>query len=81
MICFDKTGTLTEDHLDINGFRPVKLSKDIFSFDGFVDNVNQISEDIFAYYNNKMTEGIKDKNKEAKQLFIEFLAFVIPLVK
>ena len=25
ILCFDKTGTLTEDHLDIYGYRPVKM--------------------------------------------------------
>ena len=25
ILCFDKTGTLTEDHLDIYGYRPIKM--------------------------------------------------------
>ena len=42
ILCFDKTGTLTEDHLDIYGYRPVKIkekSKE-FYFTDFIYNTS-----------------------------------------
>jgi predicted P-type ATPase len=74
MVCFDKTGTLTEDHLDLYGFRPIKLSQGIFMFDSFYKNVKSLSSESFKHYKEKMINGTSDKTKEIKNLFIECVA-------
>jgi cation-transporting ATPase 13A2 len=75
MICFDKTGTLTEDHLDIYGFRSIRLSQGLFMFDGFRETVNTMNEETYNYYRERMiTNDQSDKSKEIKILFMECLA-------
>jgi cation-transporting ATPase 13A2 len=74
MICFDKTGTLTEDHLDIYGFRPVKLSQGLFAFDAFRESLDRLCDESYNHYKNKMKKGGHlDKSKEVKSLFVECL--------
>jgi cation-transporting ATPase 13A2 len=75
LICFDKTGTLTEDHLDIFGFRPIKLSQGLFVFDSFRDTLTSLCEESVGYYKEKMMTGdSSDKTREVKNLFIECIA-------
>jgi cation-transporting ATPase 13A2 len=75
LICFDKTGTLTEDYLDIYGFRPIKLSSDIFMFDSFKDNLVSVCDETYKYYKQRiLSNGISDEAKEIKNLFIECLS-------
>jgi cation-transporting ATPase 13A3/4/5 len=74
MICFDKTGTLTEDHLDIYGFRPIKLSQGTFVFDGFTESLAGLVDESYNNYKEKMNNGGSDKSKEVKNLFIECVA-------
>ena len=55
ILCFDKTGTLTEDHLDIYGYRSVKMkgkSQD-FQFNPFIKIVYDNSLDAYNYYKQK----------------------------
>lgn len=74
MICFDKTGTLTEDHLDINGFRPVTFSKNSFNFETYKDNCRDLCSDNLNYYKSKMNNGPKEKSKDLNSMFVECLA-------
>ena len=75
IICFDKTGTLTEDHLDISGYVPVKLSNDGFKFDDYKSSSQEYSLCVYDHYKNKMLKkNYFDKNKDLKQLFVECLA-------
>lgn len=74
MICFDKTGTLTEDHLDINGFRPVKVQKHEFVFDKYIEECDEIEEASYNYYKFKMNNGDPDKNKDLNSLFVECIS-------
>jgi cation-transporting ATPase 13A2 len=74
MICFDKTGTLTEDHLDINGFRTMKLTNDEFTFDNFCEEARDMCQSSFNYYKEKVSSGNNDKNKDLKSLYVECLA-------
>jgi cation-transporting ATPase 13A3/4/5 len=52
-IVFDKTGTLTEDHLDIHGFRPIKVKSNEFVFDSFLKDPKKNSLNAFNYYKEK----------------------------
>ncbi len=79
MVCFDKTGTLTEDHLDVYGFKPSKLTKenDVFGFDPFVTDLKNIQLEAFEHYKEFAKEDLKknsNKPKDLKKLFIECLA-------
>ena len=74
MICFDKTGTLTEDHLDVHGFRPVKLVKGNATFDAYMEECQNLSDSSFSYYKEKMNGGSVDKSKDLKLLFMESIA-------
>ena len=75
IICFDKTGTLTEDHLDISGYVPVKLSQTGFKFDDFKSSSQEYSLCVYDHYKNKMLKkNYFDKNKDLKQLYVECLA-------
>lgn len=78
MVCFDKTGTLTEDHLDVYGFRPSKLSKSVFSFDSFAGSVKEIQKEAYDYYKEMAvkdeTGASRNKPKDLKKLFVECLA-------
>jgi cation-transporting P-type ATPase 13A2 len=74
MICFDKTGTLTEDHLDVHGFRPVKLVKGAATFDGYLQDCGNLSETSFNYYKDKMNGGNIEKSKDLKMLFMESIS-------
>ena len=78
ILCFDKTGTLTEDHLDIYGYRPIKIkekSKE-FYFTDFIYNTSVNSNDAYKYYKQKNSKDKphKDKNKDLNLYFIECLA-------
>ena len=78
ILCFDKTGTLTEDHLDIYGYRAVKMkskSQD-FQFTPFIKEAYQNSSDAYNYYKQKRTnkKQQKDKNKDLNLFFVECLA-------
>ena len=66
MICFDKTGTLTEDHLDVHGFRPVKLVKGSATFDNYIENCEKICETTFNYYKEKTKGAKQEKSKDLK---------------
>ena len=74
MICFDKTGTLTEDHLDIFGYRPVKVHNDSFVFDSFSNEAVNYSHKAYAHYKAKRNLKEKNKNKDLNELFVECLA-------
>jgi len=74
MVCFDKTGTLTEDHLDIHGFRPVKLVKGSANFDNYIQDCEKIRETTFNYYKEKMRGGKQEKSKEINLLFMESIS-------
>jgi len=78
MVCFDKTGTLTEDHLDVTGFRPTKLSQSLFSFDSFVSSVKEIQKEAYDYYKEMAAKdevgSSLNKPKGLKKLFAECLA-------
>jgi len=74
MICFDKTGTLTEDHLDIYGYRPVKMINDSIGFDSFLEDLKTEVLNGVSYYKSKMAQNIIDKNKDLQSYFIENLA-------
>ena len=73
-IVFDKTGTLTEDHLDIHGFRPIKVKSNEFVFDSFLKDPKKNSLNAFNYYKEKKTSNKKNLNNDLNQLFIECLA-------
>ena len=74
MICFDKTGTLTEDHLDIYGYRPVKLKQGSFVFDSFSNEALPYSLTAYTHYKAKRNQIEKDKNKDLNELYVECLA-------
>ena len=74
MICFDKTGTLTEDHLDIYGYRPVKLHNNTFVFDNFSEEALLYSLNAYTHYKAKRNLIEKNKNKDLNELFVECLA-------
>ena len=73
-IVFDKTGTLTEDHLDIHGFRPIKVKSNEFVFDSFIKDPKKNSLNAFNYYKEKKSSNKKSLNNDLNQLFIECLA-------
>ena len=78
ILCFDKTGTLTEDHLDIYGYRSVKMkgkSQD-FQFNPFIKDAYDNSLDAYNYYKQKRgnKKVPKDKNKDLNLFFVECLA-------
>ena len=73
-IVFDKTGTLTEDHLDIHGFRPIKMKSNEFVFDAFIKDPKKNSLNAYNYYKQKKTSNKKDLNSDLNQHFIECLA-------
>ena len=86
MICFDKTGTLTEDYLDIFGFRTVTFKNKSFEFDNFKDNIEEIVEENFNYYkermNNKDNPNWKlNKSKDIRSYLVENLATCHSLTK
>ena len=60
ILCFDKTGTLTEDHLDIYGYRPVKMKiknkNQEFYFTDFTNKTIINSNEAYDYYKQKKTE-------------------------
>ena len=78
VICFDKTGTLTEDHLQIAGYVPVKLStssNNTFTFDKYITDVSIYNNDVYNHYKHKMLDDtFHNKNEDLKQLFVECLA-------
>ena len=79
ILCFDKTGTLTEDHLDIYGYRSVKMknkSQD-FQFNPFIKDAYENSSQAYNYYKQKKggkEKQHKDKNKDLNLFFVECLA-------
>ena len=78
ILCFDKTGTLTEDHLDIYGYRSVKMkskSQD-FQFNPFIKDAYENSSEAYNYYKQKRgkEKQHKDKNKDLNLFFVECLA-------
>ena len=78
ILCFDKTGTLTEDHLDIFGYRPIKIKgKDKeFCFKDFIYSASEDANNAYKYYKQKTSndKSHKDKNKDLNLYFIECLA-------
>ena len=78
ILCFDKTGTLTEDHLDIYGYRPVKMKNknQEFYFTDFTNKAIINSNEAYDYYKQKKTNDKlhKDKNKDLNLFFVECLA-------
>ena len=81
ILCFDKTGTLTEDHLDIYGYRPVKMKNknknQEFYFTDFTNKAITNANEAYNYYKQKKTEkekSKKDKNKDLNLFFVECLA-------
>ena len=78
ILCFDKTGTLTEDHLDIYGYRSVKMKKDSqeFQFNPFIKDAYENSSQAYNYYKQKRgkEKQVKDKNKDLNLFFVECLA-------
>ena len=81
ILCFDKTGTLTEDHLDIYGYRPVKMKNknknQEFYFTDFTNKAIINANEAYNYYKQKKTEkekSKKDKNKDLNLFFVECLA-------
>ena len=78
ILCFDKTGTLTEDHLDIYGYRPVKIKgkNKEFYFTDFTNNASINAEEAYKYYKEKNSNDKthKDKNKDLNLYFVECLA-------
>ena len=78
ILCFDKTGTLTEDHLDIYGYRSVKMkskSQD-FQFNPFIKDAYENASEAYNYYKQKRgkEKQHKDKNKDLNLFFVECLA-------
>ena len=74
MICFDKTGTLTEDHLDIYGYRQVRIDNNAFVFNVFESDASIYSKTAFAHYKAKRALVDRDKNKDLNEFYIECLA-------
>ena len=76
MICFDKTGTLTEDHLDIYGYRQVRIdnNSNAFMFNVFESDASIYSKTAFAHYKAKRALVDRDKNKDLNEFYIECLA-------
>ena len=79
ILCFDKTGTLTEDHLDIYGYRPVKIKgkNQEFHFIDFTNNASINANEAYKYYkqkNSSKEKAQKDKNKDLNLYFVECLA-------
>ena len=79
ILCFDKTGTLTEDHLDIYGYRPIKMKNKSqeFYFTDFINNANINANEAYKYYKQKKIskeKEKKDKNKDLNLFFVECLA-------
>ena len=77
ILCFDKTGTLTEDHLDIYGYRSVKMKKNSqeFQFNPFIKDAYENSSEAYNYYKQRRgKEKQKDKNKDLNLFFVECLA-------
>ena len=79
ILCFDKTGTLTEDHLDIYGYRPIKMKNknQEFYFTDFTNKAINNSAEAYNYYKQKKSAKNKsqtDKNKDLNLFFVECLA-------
>jgi len=78
ILCFDKTGTLTEDHLDIYGYRSVKMKSNSqeFQFNPFIKDAYNNSSQAYNYYKSKRKKGKqnKDKNQDLNLFFVECLA-------
>ena len=78
ILCFDKTGTLTEDHLDIYGYRSVKMKKNSqdFQFNPFIKDAYENSSEAYNYYKQRKgrEKQHKDKNKDLNLFFVECLA-------
>ena len=78
ILCFDKTGTLTEDHLDIYGYRSVKMKKNSqeFQFTPFIKDAYENSSEAYNYYKQRRgkEKQHKDKNKDLNLFFVECLA-------
>ena len=79
ILCFDKTGTLTEDHLDIYGYRPIKMKSknQEFYFTDFIRNASINANEAYKYYKQKKSLKDKskiDKNKDLNLFFVECLA-------
>ena len=78
ILCFDKTGTLTEDHLDIYGYRAVKMKKNSqeFQFTPFIKDAYENSSEAYNYYKKRRgkEKQHKDKNKDLNLFFVECLA-------
>ena len=88
MCVFDKTGTLTEDHLDIEGYLPIRSERNVGSneistikshhvmkFGEFKRSALEMSNESFNYYKDKIAlKCRKDKKKELTQLYVECLA-------
>ena len=78
ILCFDKTGTLTEDHLDIYGYRSVKMKKNSqeFQFNPFIKDAYENSSEAYNYYKQRRgkEKQHKDKNKDLNLFFVECLA-------
>ena len=78
ILCFDKTGTLTEDHLDIYGYRAVKMKKNSqeFQFTPFIKDAYENSSQAYNYYKQRKEKEKqhKDKNKDLNLFFVECLA-------
>ena len=79
ILCFDKTGTLTEDHLDIYGYRPVKMKNKSqeFYFTDFTNKAIVNANEAYNYYKQKKSSkdnSQKDKNKDLNLFFVECLA-------
>ena len=79
ILCFDKTGTLTEDHLDIYGYRPIKMKtkNQEFYFAEFTNKPSVNSNEAYNYYKQKKSskeKSQKDKNKDLNLFFVECLA-------
>jgi cation-transporting ATPase 13A2 len=74
MVCFDKTGTLTEDYLEIEGFRPVKLTQGKAIYDEYLTDCIKLGETSFNYYKEKIKGGKVNKNKELQSLYMESIS-------
>ena len=80
ILCFDKTGTLTEDHLDIYGYRPVKMKNknQEFYFADFTNKAIINANEAYSYYKQKKSSDKdkiqRDKNKDLNLFFVECLA-------
>ena len=78
ILCFDKTGTLTEDHLDIYGYRSVKMKKNSqdFQFNPFIKDAYENSSQAYNYYKQRRgrEKQHKNKNQDLNLFFVECLA-------